>query len=50
MQLAFEAGNNKKYKVDGIWDSTVYVKESAGQISRFYYLVSWKSYHEEENI
>ena len=26
MQLEFEAGNDKEYKVDGIWDSAVYAK------------------------
>ena len=52
MQLNFEfkVGNNKEYEVDGIWDSAVYAKKSAGQLSRLYYLVSWKSYPEEENI
>ena len=30
MQLKFEAGNNKEYKIDGIWDSAVYAKESVG--------------------
>ena len=29
MQLEFEAGNNKEYKVNGIWNSAVYAKESA---------------------
>ena len=29
MQLEFKAGNNKEYKVDGIWDSAVYARESA---------------------
>ena len=29
MQLEFEAGNNKMYEFDSIWDSTVYAKESA---------------------
>ena len=39
-QLKFEAGNNKKYKVDGIWDSAVYTKESTiGQLLRVYYLL-----------
>ena len=35
MQLTFKfkAGNNKEYEVDGIWDSMVYAKESAGQLS-----------------
>ena len=39
LDFKFEAGNNKKYKVDGIWDSTIYAKESAGQLPRLYYLV-----------
>ena len=40
MQLEFEAGDDKEYKVDGIWDSAVYAKESAGQLPGLYYLVS----------
>ena len=27
IQLQFEAGDNKKYEVDNIWDSAVYAKE-----------------------
>ena len=50
IQLEFEAGNNQKYEVNGIWDSTVYAMESAGQLPGLYYLVSWKSYPEKENI
>ena len=49
MQLEFEVGDNKKYEVDGIRDNVVYAKESAGQLSGLYYLVSWKFYPEEEN-
>ena len=30
MQLEFKAGDNKKYEVNGIWDSAVYAKELAG--------------------
>ena len=48
--MKFEAGNKKMYKVDGIWDSAVYGKESKGQLSKLYYLVLWKSYPKEENI
>ena len=40
MQLEFEAGDDKKYEVDGIWDSAIYAKESAGQLLGLYYLVS----------
>ena len=52
MQLDFEfkAGNDTKYKVDGIWDSTVYAKKSAiAQLLGLEYLVLRKSYPEEEN-
>ena len=49
MQLKFKTGNNKEYKVNGIWDSVVYARESARQLPGLYYLVLWKSYPEEEN-
>ena len=50
MQLEFEAGDNKEYEVNGIWDSAVYAKESiTGQLPGLYYLVSWKGYPEEKN-
>ena len=49
MQLKFEANNNKKYKVDGIWNSAVYARKLAiRKLLRFYYLVLWKSYLEEK--
>ena len=28
MQLKFEAGNNKEYKIKGMWDSVVYARKS----------------------
>ena len=28
LDFEFEANNNKKYKVDGIWNSAVYTRES----------------------
>ena len=50
LDFEFEAGNNKKYEIDGIWDSTVYAKKSAtGQLPGLYYLVLWKGYPEKEN-
>ena len=49
MQLEVEAGDNKKYEVDGIWDSAVYTRESARQLPMLYYLVLWKGYLEKEN-
>ena len=52
LDFKFEAGNDKdkKYEVEGIWDSAVYAKESTiGQLPGLYYLVSWKNSPEEEN-
>ena len=46
MQLEFEAGDDKEYEVNDIWDSTVYARESAKQLPELYYLVSWKDYPE----
>ena len=45
-----DAGNSGEYKVEAIWDSVVYVRESTtGHLPGLYYLVSWKDYTEEEN-
>ena len=46
-----DTGNNsKEYKVETIWDSAVYTRESElGHLPSLYYLVSWKGYPEEEN-
>lgn len=41
---------NTKYKVEAIWDSTVYVREAESYLLGFYYLILWKSYSEEENL
>ena len=50
LDFEFEADDDKEYEVNGIWDSAVYARESAGQLLGFYYLVSWKGYPKEENI
>ena len=49
LDFKFEVGNNKEYKVDGIWDSVVYAKKSASQLPGLYYLVLWKSYPKKKN-
>ena len=49
MQLEFEADDNKEYEVNGIWDSAVYGRESAGQLPGLYYLVLWKGYPKKKN-
>ena len=49
-QLKLDTGNSKEYKVEAIWDSAVYGRESkSGHLLEFYYLISWKSYPKEEN-
>ena len=35
----FDAGDNKKYKVEVIKDSTVYAKEVEGHLPGLYYLI-----------
>ena len=39
IQLKFEASNKNEYKVYEIWDSAIYVRESAKQLLELYYLV-----------
>ena len=50
-QIEFDTDDDgEEYKVEAIWDSTVYTRESeSGHLSGFYYLVSWKGYPEEKN-
>lgn len=51
--LEFESddSNEKKYKVEAICNNVVYVKKSkSSHLSGLDYLISWKSYLEEENI
>ena len=40
LNFEFEAGDDKEYEVDGIWDSAVYARESARQLPGLYSLVS----------
>ena len=38
--IEFKAGKNKEYKVEEIWNSTVYAKKSvADHLLSFYYLI-----------
>ena len=39
LDFEFKTGNNKKYKVDSIWNNAVYAKESVCQLPGLYYLV-----------
>ena len=49
-ELEFDAGDNKKYKIEAIWDSAIYtMKLELGNLPGLYYLVAWKGYLEEEN-
>ena len=47
--LEFEPGNDKKYKVEAIWNNAVYAKEADGYLLGLYYLVAWKGYPEKKN-
>ena len=49
--MEFDIGDDgKEYKMEAIWDSVVYVRESkSGHLPGLYYLLSWKRYLEEEN-
>ena len=50
LDFKFEIGNNKKYKLDGILDSTIYTRKSATrQLLGFYYLILWKGYPKKDN-
>lgn len=50
-QIMFDIGtDSRKYKVEVIWDSAIYVQESESDyLPGPYYLVSWKGYSEEKN-
>ena len=51
MQLEFEEnGKVEEYKVEAIYVSTVYTKESeSDQLLGLYYRIFWKDFPEEEN-
>ena len=51
LQLEFEDdGKRKEYEVGAICNSAVYVRElESGQLPGLYYLISWKSFLEDEN-
>ena len=48
-ELEFEAGDNKEYKVEAIWDSAVYANKAEGHLPGLYNLVLWKRYLKEKN-
>ncbi len=47
--VEFEAGDNKKNKVEAIIDNAVYGQQANDQMPGLYYLVLWKGYPEKEN-
>ena len=50
--MELDTGDNKggEYKMEAICNITVYMKKLVGYLPGLYYLVSWESYLEEENI
>lgn len=49
-QQELKESNSKKYEVETIWDSEIYVKNSKGYQPDLYYLIFSKGYLEEKNI
>lgn len=49
LELEPDTRDDVWYKVEAIEQSAIYVTEVADQLSRFYYLVSWKGYLEVES-
>ena len=51
MELKFNAdnSNNKKFKIEAIWDSFVYANMAKDHLSSQYYLVIRKNYRKEKN-
>ena len=43
------AGNNKEYKIEAIWYSSIYGNKAKSHLSSLYYLGAWKRYIKEEN-
>lgn len=48
-RIELDKGNSKEYEIEVIRDSEIYTRELKSHLSGFYYLVSLKSYLEEEN-
>lgn len=49
-QIELDKDKKKKYKIEVIYDSEVYIRESEDYLLGFYSLVSWKSYTKKRNI
>lgn len=48
--IKLKTNNSKKYKIEIIYNSIVYIKElKLGYLSKFYFLIFWKEYLEERN-
>lgn len=48
--IELNIGNdNKEYKIEKIWDNTVYTRESVSYLLELYYLVFLKKYLEEKS-
>lgn len=45
----FETNNDKKYKLETIWDSAVYAKKIDKELPELHYLVIWRSHLKEKN-
>lgn len=48
-RLEFDQGNKKKYNIEEIHDSVIYVKELEDHLPKLYYLILWKKFYKEQN-
>ena len=40
----FKISNKKIFKLEKIWNSKIYIRESKNHLLKLYYLVFWKNY------
>ena len=49
--MEFNINNNKKYKIEVIWNSILYAKELvSNNLLALFYLILWKKYLNKKNI
>ena len=49
MELEFQVGKSKKYKIETIWNNAVYASKSENHLPGLYNLIIWKKYLKKEN-
>lgn len=48
--IEYQTANNKKYKIEEVWNNTIYIKKlEINYILGLYYLIFWKDYPKKKN-